>query len=118
MQTLSSPSILSGTPRLYSNANSYSVIAVHGLGAHPDITWTSLKDPNKSKSDGKNYTTWLTEEDMLPAALPKARIMRYGYASDWFGKDMVQTRASSIAKNLLNGVLNKRKVNGRVEQTL
>lgn len=45
-----------------------SVIAVHGLGGHPFKTW---QHPN-----GK---VWLA--DFLPAQLPEARVMTYGYNS-------------------------------------
>jgi len=41
---------------------------------------------------------------MLPAAVPNARIMRYGYESRWFGddtQDTVRLKASTIAQQLL-----------------
>ncbi|KAH8702940.1 hypothetical protein GQ44DRAFT_764273 [Phaeosphaeriaceae sp. PMI808] len=41
------------------------IVAVHGLGAIPDITW-------KEKTSGIN---WLSHEAMLPSAAPQARIL-------------------------------------------
>jgi hypothetical protein len=39
---------------------------------------------------------------MLPAVLPAARILRYGYLSEWFGENALRTRAASIAERLLD----------------
>jgi alpha-beta hydrolase superfamily lysophospholipase len=38
---------------------------------------------------------------MLPAVLPSARILRYGYLSEWFGESALKTRAASIGERLL-----------------
>lgn len=41
---------------------------------------------------------------MLPFDVPNARIMRYGYESQWFGDDKVDTvrlKASTVAQQLL-----------------
>ncbi|CAD6581928.1 MAG: hypothetical protein ASARMPRED_000737 [Alectoria sarmentosa] len=50
------------------------VIAIHGLNGHPRDTWTSGK-----ADDG---VFWL--QDLLPKALPGARIFTYGYDSRLF----------------------------------
>lgn len=47
---------------------------------------------------------------MLPAAIKDARIMRYGYQSQWFGKDALEQNASRIAPSLLDALKRKRKV--------
>jgi hypothetical protein len=54
------------------------IVAVHGLGAHPDDTWS------KKRGEGgeARWVNWLQEEKMLPAVVPNARIMRYGYKSN------------------------------------
>lgn len=75
-----------------------SVLAVHGIGADPDRTWTT---------GGVN---WLKDEYMLPAALPNSRILRFGYESQWLGKDAIQQRLSSVAEQLLRGLMETRKV--------
>ena len=54
-----------------------SIVAIHGIGAHPDNTWN--KDVGTKESP--QYVNWLEQSDMLPAAIPQVRIMRYGYES-------------------------------------
>jgi len=66
------------------------VVAVHGLGAIPEITW-------KEKMSGVN---WLKDKAMLPSAIPNARIMRFGYDSMWLGRNPVRTNIRVIANNL------------------
>ncbi|CAG9938715.1 unnamed protein product [Clonostachys rosea f. rosea IK726] len=67
------------------------IVAVHGLGAIPDITW-------KEKTSSIN---WLSHKDMLPQAVPEARILRFGYDSLWMGETLIRTSLSTIAYNLL-----------------
>lgn len=47
---------------------------------------------------------------MLPTVAPNARIMRYGYQSQWFGKEAMQQSASTVAERLLRALKRKRKV--------
>jgi hypothetical protein len=47
---------------------------------------------------------------MLPAVAPNARILRYGYQSQWFGKEMMQQSVSTVAKRLLRALKRTRKV--------
>jgi len=76
------------------------VVAVHGLGAIPEITW-------KEKTSGVN---WLKDKTMLPSTVPKARIMRFGYDSMWLGRNPVRTNIRIIADNLLEALTRERKV--------
>ncbi|KZF21644.1 hypothetical protein L228DRAFT_156852 [Xylona heveae TC161] len=85
----------------------FDIVAVHGMGAHPDDTWCKAVGPN----DDRHYVNWLQERNMLPAAVPNARIMRYGYHSNWFGKDSISTRAYNISQRLLLTLTNKRNDN-------
>jgi hypothetical protein len=77
-------------------------VAVHGIGAHPDDTWCKNIAPD---GQDKQYVNWLESEEMLPSIAPQARIMRYGYESQWFGdssSSTVRLRASTIADQLLH----------------
>jgi hypothetical protein len=47
---------------------------------------------------------------MLPSVAPQARIMRYGYQSQWFGEGAMRQRASTIARRLLLALKRKRAV--------
>lgn len=50
----------------------HSIVAVHGLGGDPLKTWTAKH---------KDYS-WLQDPEMLPKALPQARILTWGYDAD------------------------------------
>ncbi|KAF1921215.1 hypothetical protein BDU57DRAFT_41802 [Ampelomyces quisqualis] len=73
------------------NNSCVDIVAVHGLGAIPDITF-------KERDSGVN---WLSDNGMLPSATPRARIMRFGYDSLWMGKTPIRTSLSTIAYKLL-----------------
>jgi hypothetical protein len=47
---------------------------------------------------------------MLPAVAPNARIMRYGYQSQWFGKEAMHQSVSTVAERLLRALKRKRRV--------
>lgn len=72
---------------------------MHGISAHPDKTWTA------------NGVNWLNDAEMLPAALPSSRIMRFGYASQWLGSEAIQQRLPLVAEQLLRGLVALRMVN-------
>ena len=76
----------------------FSVVAVHGLGAHPDYTWTA------------GDVNWLRNEHMLPRAIPNSRILRFGYESQWVGKEAIQQRLPLVADQLLRNMMALRKV--------
>lgn len=85
-------------------------MAVHGIGAHPDNTWCKNVAPD---GQDKQYVNWLENEEMLPSIAPQARIMRYGYESQWFGDNKsstVRLRASTIADQLLHELNFEREV--------
>ncbi|KAI0383586.1 hypothetical protein F5Y04DRAFT_278767 [Hypomontagnella monticulosa] len=75
------------------------IVAVHGIGVHPEETWVFKG----------NDVNWLKHETMLPAAVPKSRIMAFGYASYWFGDDAVKQSLDSVAKKLLVALKRQRK---------
>lgn len=83
-----------------------SIVAIHGIGAHPDDTWCK----NVGTAENPRWVNWLDEKDMLPAAAPNARIMRYGYQSQWFGEGAVRQNVSTVAQRLLLALVRKRRV--------
>ncbi|KIW24812.1 uncharacterized protein PV07_10502 [Cladophialophora immunda] len=81
------------------------IVAVHGLGAHPDDTWTQ----KRGDGDEARWVNWLEEEDMLPTRVPNARIMRYGYKSGWFGAEAIKQSARTTAERFLTALRRERK---------
>ncbi|KAK7193587.1 NB-ARC and TPR domain protein [Paraphaeosphaeria sporulosa] len=82
-----------------------SIVAIHGLGAHPDDSWCK----NAGTRESPRWVNWLDDENLLPAVAPNARIMRYGYESQWFGKEAMQQSVSTVAERLLLNLKRKRK---------
>ncbi|KAF5012594.1 hypothetical protein FDECE_1361 [Fusarium decemcellulare] len=74
------------------------VVAVHGIGVNPNSTW----------SHRKTKTNWLSDENMLPQVLPKARIMAFGYDSVWYGEGGGKRTLEGVATKLLNELMWKR----------
>ncbi|OAP55816.1 hypothetical protein AYL99_09968 [Fonsecaea erecta] len=81
------------------------IVALHGLGAHPDDTWTQ----KRRDGDEVRWVNWLEEEDMLPVEVPQARIMRYGYKSGWFGVEAIKQSARTTAERFLTALRRERK---------
>ncbi|KAF2190432.1 hypothetical protein K469DRAFT_384770 [Zopfia rhizophila CBS 207.26] len=80
------------------------IVAIHGIGAHPDDSWCK----NVGTAENPRWVHWLNAEDMLPAVAPHARIMRYGYQSQWFGEGAMRQKASTVAQRLLLALRRKR----------
>ena len=83
---------------------SYSIVAVHGLGASPNWAWIR-KVKNGSE---EAHVNWLANEMMLPAKLPTSRIMTFNYISKWL-LGAPKQRRSSCAIQLLTALDNQRK---------
>ncbi|KAF2684709.1 hypothetical protein K458DRAFT_417577 [Lentithecium fluviatile CBS 122367] len=81
------------------------IVAIHGIGAHPDDTWCK----NVGTAESPQWVNWLDKQDMLPAVAPHARIMRYGYQSQWFGEEATRQKASTVAQRLLGALHRNRK---------
>ncbi|KAF2022640.1 hypothetical protein EK21DRAFT_13606, partial [Setomelanomma holmii] len=80
------------------------IVAVHGIGAHPDDSWCK----RVGAAESARWVNWLDEADMLPAVTPHARIMRYGYQSQWFGEGAMRQKASTVAQRLLLALRRRR----------
>ncbi|KAK4162839.1 putative kinesin light chain [Cladorrhinum sp. PSN259] len=61
------------------------IIAIHGLGTESPRTWEF------KKREGGGVVNWLSDGDMLPAALPTARIFTYDWNANYFADAPVQT---------------------------
>lgn len=90
-----------------------SIIAIHGIGAHPTKTWTK-----KVFTDGvlTREHNWLVDPHMLPKEIPNMRVWTFGYDSAWFGIDSVNTSLTDISKRLLAAL--ERKVSTSLENCL
>jgi hypothetical protein len=84
-----------------------SIVAIHGIGAHPDKTWCKNVSTNENE---QRYVNWLKDVEMLPSVVPNARIMRYGYESQWFGPDAIRQNTSTVADRFLLTLKRARKV--------
>lgn len=61
----------------------HSIVAIHGLATESPRTW-------ESKSRG-GVVNWLSDQDMLPAAVPEASIYTYDWNANSFSDAPVQT---------------------------
>ncbi|KAF6795433.1 ankyrin domain protein, partial [Colletotrichum musicola] len=80
------------------HANFRSIIAVHGLGANVDWSWT-WKDP---KTPGR-HVKWLQDPDMLPTVVPRSRILLYNYNSRWHA-DAPKIRLTLCGEELIRSI--------------
>ncbi|KAJ5733685.1 TPR-like protein [Penicillium malachiteum] len=71
------------------------VIAVHGLGANVDWSWTWKDREGRSE----NHVNCLTDSNMLPSVIPRSRIMVYNYHSRWHA-NAPKTRLQACGEGL------------------
>ncbi|OAA33893.1 pfs domain-containing protein [Beauveria brongniartii RCEF 3172] len=71
------------------------IVAVHGLGSDADWSWIC--------KDGEKHINWLRDPDMLPAQVPRARIIVYRYESTWH-VDAPQTRLQLCGEELVHSL--------------
>lgn len=85
-----------------------SIVTVHGIGAHPQETWSAqvIQEGGDTK-----WLNWLSDETMLPRALSDMRVLNFGYKSDWFGSP-VQHSLSSLGSLLWTSLNMRREVKG------
>ena len=90
-----------------------SIVAVHGLGAHPEYTWTvtreeaqplqAISSSSTRRAPGKRRVNWLKDDDFLKEDFKTARIMTFGYNADWFvgaPTATAQQRAGTLLREL------------------
>jgi hypothetical protein len=86
-----------------------SIVAVHGLGANPNRTWTYRQDVASKSStadssgveSNNRETMWL--KDLLPQQVPMSRIMTFNYASEWL-RDAPRESMRPLASRLLANI--------------
>ncbi|KAF7546999.1 hypothetical protein G7Z17_g8015 [Cylindrodendrum hubeiense] len=74
------------------------IIAVHGLGANVDWSWTW-----KDKANPGRLVKWLEDANMLPSIIPESRIMLYSYDSRWHA-NAPRTRLQLCGEDLARAV--------------
>ncbi|THX46907.1 hypothetical protein D6D06_09861 [Aureobasidium pullulans] len=96
-----------GIEVLYQPSNpNIDIVAIHGLGAHPDDTWCK----NIGTPESPQWVNWLKDPDMLPSIASNARIMRYGYESAWFGSEKIKQSTTGAAEEFLDDLKGLREV--------
>jgi len=89
-------------PQSARNKRGVDIIAIHGVGAHAIDTWTHrAKDVN-----------WLIDERMLRQDVPNARVMIYGYESQWKGPETLTTTVNHIAESFVDRLITQRAETG------
>ncbi|KAI1827418.1 hypothetical protein F4861DRAFT_363248 [Xylaria intraflava] len=80
----------------------FEIVAVHGLGAHPEYTWTC--DAPRGDPRGKIHLL----RHILRESFPQARILRFAHNSDWLIDAPTKT-AQQIGEKLLDDLVAYRK---------
>ncbi len=85
----------------HADAGSRSIVAVPGLGAHPEWTWIRKTE--------NGIIHWLRDATMLPSRVENARIMVFEYASQWFGENSVDQTLDNLANLLIMALERERR---------
>ncbi|KAF2148555.1 hypothetical protein K461DRAFT_232934, partial [Myriangium duriaei CBS 260.36] len=86
----------------------FSIVAVPGLGAHPEESWTWFP-PRKRENARYGAFNWISDPNGLIKLYPNSRIMLYDFASAWHGSKRVRATLKSICTVLLDNLLEVRK---------
>ncbi|CAH0054140.1 unnamed protein product [Clonostachys solani] len=104
----------SGTLEILSDANDakFEIIAVHGLGADPDRTWTQAVERTQEREAAEHRPAHDPArihllQDLLKSDFPQARILSFKHNSNWLTDAPVKT-TEEIGKSLLEEIKAKR----------
>ncbi|KAI9698517.1 MAG: hypothetical protein M1836_004098 [Candelina mexicana] len=86
-----------GAKDLLAEQGAVDIIALHGLGANSNYAWLRKKNVAEGQHEDVN---WLSQ--LLPNAIPSARIRCFDYDSRWIGQDLPKQRLTLIAEQLLD----------------
>ncbi|KAK5994851.1 Nephrocystin-3-like protein [Cladobotryum mycophilum] len=75
------------------------IIAIHGLDTSAPTTWECRSDDQRI-GDERKVINWLSDNDMLPKAVPRARIITYNWHTQ-FSKDAIELTLRDHANSLL-----------------
>ncbi len=79
------------------------------MTARKDNTEESIEDADAATQQPQ-YVNWLSDPDMLPSQIPRARIMAFNHDSQWYGEDAVSLRLDPLASSLQRAIIDERKV--------
>ncbi|THX71514.1 hypothetical protein D6D04_09473, partial [Aureobasidium pullulans] len=88
---------------------SVDIVAIHGIGAHPDDTWCKPREASRDAENSESFVNWLSDPIMLPQVVPNARVMRYGYKSAWAGAMAIRHNTSQVAHRFLLALSRERR---------
>ncbi|KAK4076939.1 uncharacterized protein Triagg1_3906 [Trichoderma aggressivum f. europaeum] len=91
----------------------YEIIAVHGLGASPEHTWTCKPSSQYKTSDNQHSVHLLKDLLMKDERFSDARILHFAYNSDWL-VDACFESARDIGLRLIESLTEHRKTHPRL----
>ncbi|KAL6824632.1 hypothetical protein J3E69DRAFT_381507 [Trichoderma sp. SZMC 28015] len=91
----------------------YEIIAVHGLGASPEHTWTCKSSSKSRTSDDRKSIHLLKDLLMEDKRFSDARILHFAYNSDWL-IDACFESARDIGLRLVESLIEHRKTHPRL----
>lgn len=91
----------------------YEIIAVHGLGASPEHTWTCKPSSKSKTSDSQKSVHLLKDLLMKDERFTDARILHFAYNSDWLVDACFET-ARDIGLRLIEALIEHRKTHPRL----
>ncbi|KAL6817502.1 hypothetical protein V8C40DRAFT_281697 [Trichoderma camerunense] len=95
------------------NSSQSRIIAVHGLGASPEYTWTSKPSSTSKDSDTRKPIHLLKDLLMKDERFSDARILHFAYNSDWL-VDACFESAHDIGLRLMESLVEHRKTHPRL----